>query len=316
MARPLRLSFENACYHITSRGNRKENIFYTDKDKSVFLEKLNETFNKYSIVCYAYCLIDNHYHLFIKTPRVNISQAMHYLNTSYTNWFKAEHEIIGPILQGRYKSILIDESSYGIVLSAYIHLNPIRARIIEDLREYKWSSYLNYVYENKRSVDSLNTEFILNQFSEDLKEARRLYKKYIRENKSIKDPLKDSFKGIVLGSKEYIGDVLKKIGRVGKKREVPETRKINTKTSDEVIKAIERNYKISKKDIIEKKKGNIYRKLSMYLVKKHTDLKLGQIGDIYNMDYTAVSQSCSRFEREMSGNKRLNKMLKEVEGVL
>jgi len=82
MARPLRLAFENACYHITSRGNRKKSIFYTDKDRSVFFEKLNETFNKYSVVCYAYCLMDNHYHLLIKTPRANISQAMHYLNTS------------------------------------------------------------------------------------------------------------------------------------------------------------------------------------------------------------------------------------------
>jgi len=262
MARPLRLAFENARYHITSRGSRRENIFYTDKDKSVFLEKLNETFNKYSVVCNAYCLMDNHYHLFIKTPRANISQAMHYLNTSYTNWFKSEHEIIGSILQGRYKSILVDEDNFGIVLSAYIHLNPLRAGIVEDLREYKWSSYLNYVKENKRVVDGLNTEFILNQFSKDLKEARRLYKKYVGENKNIKDPLKNSFKGIVLWRKEYVEDMLKKIGKLGKKREIPETRRINTKTSDEIIRAIERNYNISRKDIIEKKKGNVYRNFS------------------------------------------------------
>ena len=97
MARPLRLSFDNACYHITSRGNRKENIFYTDNDRFVFLRKLNETLRKYSIICYAYCLMDNHYHLFVKTPNANISEGMHYLNTSYTNWFKAEHAVVGVI---------------------------------------------------------------------------------------------------------------------------------------------------------------------------------------------------------------------------
>jgi REP element-mobilizing transposase RayT len=316
MARPLRLAFENACYHITSRGMRKENIFYGDEDKSIFLEKLNETFKKYSVVCYAYCLMDNHYHLFVKTPRANISQAMHYLNTSYTNWFKADHEIIGSVLQGRYKSILVDEDSYGIVLSAYIHLNPLRARIVEDLREYKWSSYFNYVKDNKRAVDSLDTEFILTQFSEDSKEARRLYRRYVRGNKNIKDPLKDSFKGMVLGSREYVSDILKKIIKLGKRREIPETRRINRKTSDEIIKAMEKKYNISKEDITEKKKGNIFRKLSMYLIKKYTDLRLEQIGKIYNMDYTAVSQSCSRFHREISGNKRLNKMIKEIEDVL
>ncbi len=316
MARPLRLSFENACYHITSRGNRRENIFYTEKDKSVFLEKLNETFNRHSIVCYAYCLMDNHYHLFVRTPGANISQAMHYLNTSYTNWFKAEHEIIGSVLQGRYKSMLVDEDTYGIVLSAYIHLNPLRAGIVEDLRNYKWSSYLNYVKENKRPVDSLNTEFILAQFSGNTKEARRLYKKYLIEHKTIKDPLKDSFKGIMLGSREYVDDILERISKLGKRREIPQTRGIDTITSDEIIKAIEKKYKISKVDIIEKKKGNIFRKLSMYLIKKYTDLRLEQIGKIYNMDYTAVSQSCSRFQREIAVNKRLNKMLKEIADVL
>ncbi len=119
-----------------------------------------------------------------------------------------------------------------------------------------------------------------------------------------------------LGSKEFVEEILKKIDKLGKRREIPETRRINTKTSDEIITAIERIYEVSKKEIIEKKKGNVYRKISMYLIKKYTDLKLEQIGDKYNMDYTAVSQSCTRFEREMSGNKRFRKMVKEVEDVL
>ena len=111
MARSLRLSFENAFYHITARGIRKENIFYSDKDKYIFLDKMNETFEKYSFVCHSYCLMDNHYHLFIKTPFANISQGMHYLNTSYANWFRAKYKLVGSVLQGRYKSILVDKDS-------------------------------------------------------------------------------------------------------------------------------------------------------------------------------------------------------------
>jgi putative transposase len=99
-------------------------------------------------------------------------------------------------------------------------------------------------------------------------------------------------------------------------REIPQTRGISAKGSEEIIKAIERKYKISKEDITAKKKGNIFRKLSMYLIKKHTDLRLEQIGKIYNLDYTAVSQSSSRFQREISRNKRLSKMLKEIEDLL
>lgn len=156
----LRLSFKNAVYHITSRGNRRENIFYSDKDKKVFIEKMSETLEKYSFICYAYCLMDNHYYLFIKMPLANIKEGMHYLNTSYSNWFKAKHNIVGMVFQGRYKSILVDENNYGLHLSAYIHLNPIRAGRVSDIKEYKWSGLFNYIGK-KRSVKRLDTEFIL-----------------------------------------------------------------------------------------------------------------------------------------------------------
>ena len=171
MARQLRLAFEDACYHISSRGSRKGKIFYTDEDKSYFLELLNQTCNKYSITCYAYCLMDKHYHLFINTQKPNISQAMHFLNTSYTNWYKAKHNIVGSILQGRYKSIIVDKDTYALVLSTYIHLNPLRAGIVKDLKEYKWSSYINYIKQAKSSINRLDMDFVLNMLSKDKKQS-------------------------------------------------------------------------------------------------------------------------------------------------
>jgi len=112
MARPLRINFENAVYHIIARGNRKEKIFYSDEDKRLFQKKMNKTFQKYSLICYAYCLLDNHYHLFLKTPKANLSKAMHYLNASYANYFSAKYRLSGPLFQGRYKSILVDQDEY------------------------------------------------------------------------------------------------------------------------------------------------------------------------------------------------------------
>ncbi len=150
MARPLRLSFENAVYHITARGNRRDNIYNAEKDKVIFLEKMSETFEKYSISCYAYCLMDNHYHIFLKTLHSNVSKAMHYLNTSYSNWFKAKYRIVGVIFQGRYKSILVDADNYALMLSIYIHLNPLRAKIVKEPGDYIWSTYLDYVGEGNR----------------------------------------------------------------------------------------------------------------------------------------------------------------------
>ncbi len=315
MARPLRLSFEDAVYHITARGNRRENIFYSDKDRLVFLEKLKETFQKYSIICYAYCLMDNHYHLFIKTPHANISEGMHYLNTSYTNWFKAGHKIVGVIFQGRYKSILVDEDSYGLRLSAYIHLNPLRAGIVDEIKEYRWSSYLDYMGK-RRSVDRLDAEFILKQFDRDIKKARRRYKRFVLENADMDSPLEDSYRGIALGKVEFIEKIKEKINSLGKEREVTETKIAGTYSAEEIIQSIVNKLRVEKEELFGKRKGNIYRQLALYLLKRYTVLSLKEIGEMFRMDYAAVSQACKRFESLTERDKEVLEMKTKVEGDL
>ena len=295
MARPLRLAFENATYHITARGNRRENIFYSDKDKAVFLEKMNETFEKYSFTCYAYCLMDNHYHSFIKTPHANISEGMHYLNASYTNWFKAEHKIVGVIFQGRYKSILVEEDSYGLRLSAYIHLNPLRARVVGDLYKYKWSSFLDYM-RKRESIDRLDAELILRQFDEDTRKARRRYKRFVLENIDMDNPLEDSYRGVALGSEVFVERIKGKIKSLGRKREVTGTRIAGTYRAEEVIRIIMTRFGVEREEIFRKKRGNIYRQLALYFIKRYTMLSLKETGEEFGMDYAAVSQSCKRVE--------------------
>lgn len=316
MARALRLAFNDACYHITSRGNRREDIFFLDNDKIVFLEKLNETFNKYRFICYAYCLMDNHYHLFIKTPDARISEGMHYLNTSYTNWLKVEHNIVGSILQGRYKSILVDQDNYGLALSTYIHLNPLRAGMVKDIKQYRWSSYLDYVSDRMKMVERLDTEFILSQFGEDPKDARKRYRRYVKENIGMKDPLVESYRGIALGTEGYINKIIDRMKKIGRKREIVATRLRGTKNAQEIIGLIQNRYGVTKNDIVDRKRGNVYRKISMYLIKKHTDLRLSEIGRIYGMDYAGVSQSCKRFGEELKKDKKLRRIIEEIEKVI
>jgi len=167
MTRPLRLSFENAFYHITSRGNRREKIFCSDQDKEVFLKRLEEMLIKYSMICQTYCLMDNHYHLFIKTNQPNLSQGIHYLNSSYANWFRNKHQVIGPIFQGRFKSILVDADNYALILSVYVHLNPLRAGIVRQLEDYPWSSYLDYLHLRKSNISNIDPSFVLNLIGDD-----------------------------------------------------------------------------------------------------------------------------------------------------
>ena len=316
MARPLRLYFENAVYHITARGNRKENIFYSEQDKKAFLDKMNETFKKYSFVCYAYCLMDNHYHLFLRTPLANIMVGMHYLNASYTNWFKAKHKIVGVIFQGRYKSILVDVENYALELSAYIHLNPIRAGIAEYPEKYHWSSYLDYIGARDPIIDCLDTSFILSYLDKDVRKAARRYKRFVLEKREMKNPFEQAYKGFVLGNKAFIGRIQDRIKSIGRKREIRETHGIKAYAAEVIINKISESFSLTQHEIFMKRKGNIYRQLALYLIKKYSAFSLRDIGALFDMDYVAVSQAAKRFEDKSNTNKQILRMIDKVKMAL
>lgn len=251
--------------------------------------------------------------LLVKTPYANISKGMHYLNASYTNWFKSKHNINEVIFQGRYKSMLVEEDSYGLCLYAYIHLNPVRAEIVKDPGKYKWSSFQYYTKEKKSPVESLDTGFILKQFGENEELSRRKYTRYVRRNKKIKNPFNDSFGGIAVGSKGFINKIKKRINQIGKKREIYETRVIESYKPEEIINIIGDTLGVDTKNIFKKKRGNIFRPLAINFIKKYTMLVLKQVGDIFGMDYTAISQSCRRLEQKSVSDSNLLGMMRALE---
>lgn len=310
MVRPLRLSFENAFYHITVRGNRREKIFYSDRDKEIFLKRLKEMLIKYSMNCYAYCLMDNHYHLFIKTNQANLSQGIHYLNSAYTNWFRYKHQIIGPLFQGRFKSILVDADSYALILSTYIHLNPLRAGIVRQLKEYPWSSYPDYL--NLRKSNITDPSFILKLIDDNPLKAINKYQVYVDENQDIKDPLRNSYRNIALGSETFIEKVKEKLDNLGQKREIPSTRFLTEYDVDTIISKITQALHIERRMIFDKKRGNLYRSLTIYLMKRFTPLSLVKIGELFKMDYSAVSQAAKRFEKKCEVNQEIKDVTQKV----
>lgn len=312
MSRPLRISFDNAVYHITARGNRKEKIFYSDDDRRVFLQKMDQTFLKYSFLCYAYCLMDNHYHLFIKTSLGNISQGMHYLNASYANYFTAKYKINGPLFQGRYKSLLVDEDNYALTLSTYIHLNPIRAGLANNLNEYTWSSLLDYLGKRKKELKKLDTQFILTQLHNNLTQSRTIYKRYILENLTMDFPVKDIYRGIALGKESFIERIESKIKSVGEKREIQTTKYGYSYSPEEIIQKICQTFNLNKGEVLKKQRGNLYRQITLYLVKRYSSLSLKEIGKIFGMDYTAVSQAARRFEDKIRKDNKIRIMLNSV----
>jgi putative transposase len=142
MARPIRIEFSGALYHVTSRGDRRQPIFEDDADRSRFLELLGQVAADFNWVVHAYCLMSNHYHLLIETPDANLSKGMRQLNGVFTQVSNRRHARSGHLFQGRYKAILVDGDSYLLELSRYIVLNPVRAAMVREPGEWRWSSYL------------------------------------------------------------------------------------------------------------------------------------------------------------------------------
>lgn len=187
MTRPLRIEFKGAVYHITSRGNARQAIFLDEKDFANFLGVLCSVVKKYHFILHTYCLMNNHYHLLIETPEGNLSKGMRQLNGLYTQRFNRKHQRVGHLFQGRYKAILVDKDNYLLELCRYVVLNPIRAKIVKDPKDWKWSSY--QATAGYRGIPCLTTDWILSQFGNKQK-AFRQYLTFVSSGIKTESPLK------------------------------------------------------------------------------------------------------------------------------
>ena len=203
MARPIRIEYEGALYHVTSRGNAGGDIFLDDDDRKRFLKTLSEVVKRYYWIVHAYCLMSNHYHLLVETPQGNLSTGMRQLNGVYTQRFNLRHGRVGHLFQGRYKAFLVEKESYLLELSRYIVLNPVRAGIVPSPEDWPWSSY-RPTTGMKSGVEFLHTDWILSSFSPSGAQAQKLYISFVKDGIGKKSPLKEAKGGFILGGRAFI----------------------------------------------------------------------------------------------------------------
>ena len=244
MARPLRLEFPNALYHITSRGDRREDIYEDDEDRITFLSILGKVVAEYNWICHGYCLMSNHYHLIIETLDSNLSKGMRQLNGVYTQATNRRHKRTGHLFQGRYKAILVDKESYLLELARYVVLNPVRAKgMVRTIDDWPWSSYLGMI--NKvNAEDWLTTDWVLSQFGEGRIQAINRYQQFVLEGVSQDIELWSKLKGqIYLGSDEFVSKVQSKIEKVQDDWSIPKKQKraIVKSISEIESQAVDRN---------------------------------------------------------------------------
>lgn len=219
MARPLRIQFPGAVYHITSRGNAQSSIFTDDFDRNFFLKLLAELTQRYNWICHAYCLMRNHYHLLIETPDGNLSEGMRQLNGIYTQKFNHRHGRVGHVFQGRFKSMLVDKNSYLLELCRYIVLNPVRAGLVVDPGDYPWSSYNQTIGQYKQELLSVN--WILAQFSNNKRIAQHEYVKFVLSGLGQEPTWKKMQRQCIVGNNKFIKKLEPILQRNSDIKEIP-----------------------------------------------------------------------------------------------
>ena len=250
MARKPRIEFEGAFYHVITRGNQRQKVFKDSDDFLKYLEILSNYKTQYKYFLYVYVLMNNHVHLLIETQETPLSKILQGINQSYTTYFNRKYKTVGHLFQGRYKAILCDRDEYLLSLVNYIHLNPVRAKIVKTPDEYQWSSHLSYI-KKADGINIIDTDQVLRMFSEDKQRARKLYSAYMSNRQIVKkEDVYNTIGQRILGSEEFLEKVMKRYdGELKKEKREREY------TLYEIAKGVEKICGITLKQIREKSKS-------------------------------------------------------------
>jgi putative transposase len=318
MPRPLRINYPNAWYHVMNRGASRQKIFNNNSHRLMFLSLLEQCHHMFSIKICAYCLMDNHYHLLVSTPEANLSRAMRHLNGVYTQQYNRSLKKDGSLFRGRYKAQLIEDDSYQLIVSRYIHLNPVEAGLVTHPADYKWSSYSAYLGLVK-TPSWLSKDIILKQITE-IKSLSQVinYQDYV-EGRNINDNNVSSLINItepILGSEVFKENILSKI----------DVRTIEASASDVkrartippitfIIECVCVFYCIDSKSLMHTKRGtlNYHRAICMYISRKYFGHTLRAISESFECScVSTISSAIRKFDIRLQQKPNLRNELNVI----
>lgn len=270
MVRPLRIQYQNAWYHVMNRGAGRQQIFLNKSHRLMFLDLLQECHKMFNVKICAYCLMDIHYHLLLFTPEGNLSRVMRHLNGVYTQKYNKTQNTDGSLFRGRYKAQLIEDDCYQLIVSRYIHLNPVEAGLVENPADYEWSSYAAYVGLS-HVPDWLSVNIILQNFTQTkLLSYIKNYKDYVEESSLEEINVYTSIKNVdpIVGSERFKKNILLNIsesvsivcsGDINRIKTVPDIATI--------IEHVSAFYNINQEKLVrsQRAKINIPRLICMYI---------------------------------------------------
>ena len=311
MARKPRINFPGALYHVIARGNQGQTVFHEDRDFMLYRHLLVDYKVQFRFSVYAYALMPNHIHLLLETGQTSLSRIMHRLQFHYTLRTNLKYKTHGHLFQGRFKAILCDKDAYLLELSAYIHLNPVRAGLVKDPSDYVWSSYRTYF--KPHSEDLVDTAYLLGQFSSNAEVARNRYRRFVEDR--LDQGHRDDFYAVkeqrLLGDESFV----ERIHRTAKEEsphfyEVSLSELVSCVSSalgvpEEILRSSSRD-----------RRGALGRALVAYLGRELGRLRLKDVAEYFKRDPAAISQAIRRVEEEIQEEGILSKTVHQIEARL
>ena len=308
MARKPRIHYPGAVYHVILRGNGGQELFFSGKDRTRFYLLLQEGVEKYGHRIHAFCCMTNHIHLVIQVAEIPLAKIMQNISFRFTRYINKRKKRVGHLFQGRYKAILIDADSYLLELVRYTHLNPVRAGIVKSPEKYPWSGHRAYI--GKEEIPWLTTDWVLGQFSERIKSARRFYADFVLQG--VEDGRRSEFhcgshEGRILGDDNFAEHAV-----------VKAKEKYQCKlTLEQIVQAVCRTYDILPPTLAEpgrKRRAAEPRAMASLLVLEAENLSLTDLALYLNRDLSGLSQAAGRLQKSLTKDDALAKKFDEIKG--
>jgi putative transposase len=321
MARPLRINYADAHYHVTCRGNEGRKIFSDDEDRRAFLDRLQRSLEIYAVRVHCYVLMGNHFHLVVQTPKANLSEFMRHLNVSYTGYYNRRHRRVGHLFQGRFKAIVVEADTYLLELSRYVHLNPVRVRAmkrnslreqLEYLGRYRWSSLGGYL-KRQTAVSWVVYDAVLGYVGD----SRQKYGQFVEEglSRGYMTPWEELRGQVVLGREGFWEQVKGRWSRKrARSREQPSLRVLERMDPGTVLRKVAEYFKLRPEELRKKRSGfRDQRGMVMEMMHRYSGVSQEEIGSyLGGIDYTSVSHERSRIRDRLKDNATVKRWLQEL----
>ena len=306
MARPLRLEFAGAVYHLTARGNARRDIFLDDADRGRFLSLLAREVGQQGWRCYAYCLMDNHYHLLVETPEPNLVAGMRRLNGAYCQAFNRRHGRVGHVLQGRYQSIVVDRDTYFLELCRYVVLNPVRAGMVTRAADWRWSSYRATCGRIKAPA-WLAVDQVATRFGATAAGGRAGYRRFVAEGVGAPSPWRHLRGQIWLGDEDFLARMQRRLRRVSADDVPADQRHPARPGRADILASVAAAYGIAEADLLGRANQGAYR-AAAYLLRRAANLPLNQVAALFGVSPSRISRIQSQVAQGRQ-NARIRKLL-------